>query len=79
VLILLVGDQFPDTGGVGVGGGVGVRVAVAVGVGVRGFFAANAGVVVLGISAVVISMMHRSATIDTDLILFDRIIETSLK
>jgi hypothetical protein len=69
--MLLVGDQLPGTE-------VGVGIAVAIGVGVRvGFRAANAVVVVLGDSTVLISTMHRSAATDPNLILFIRIIRTS--
>jgi len=58
--------------------GVGVCVVVAVGVGVLGRFAANAGVATLGISTMANSATHTSATRDPNLILFNRIIETSL-
>ena len=87
--MLPVRDQVPGAEGVGVavvigvgvcvavGIGVGLRVAVAVGVGVLGFFAASAGAVVLDDSTVLINTMHRSATTDPNLVLFNRIITTS--
>jgi hypothetical protein len=42
-----------------------------------GFFAASAGAVVLDDSTVLINTMHRSATTDPNLVLFNRIITTS--